>query len=250
MKNPVVDDAKGYTDLRENFNSLGFSDSIIEKVLQVVAGILHLGEISFTFKTALEGQVAQIIEKFVTAGDTSETVLSAAARLCSLSGEELERCLTVRSVLLNKELFHKSLTPQQALSARDAVAKAVYKRLFAWLVQELNEKLRPTLNVPAVVTSCVGILDIFGFDSFAVNSFEQLCINYANEALQQHFAQHMFKLELEEYKREGIAFENIEFPDNQDSLDLITNGAFTILDDQCRIPNPTDKRLHHSCTRN
>jgi myosin-5 len=243
MRNPLVDDVAAFQSVRENFANLGFEEDAVENILQVVAGILHLGQIEFTFTTALEGQVAEVIEKFVSVGDKSETELSAAARLCSFSAEELNRCLTKRTVLLNKESFLKSLTPEQALSARDAVAKAIYKRLFTWLVQELNTKLRPTENMPAAITSSVGILDIFGFDSFAVNSFEQLCINYANEALQQHFSQHMFKLELLEYKREGIPFEDIEFPDNQESLDLITSGVFTILDDQCRIPNPTDKRF-------
>jgi hypothetical protein len=242
MRHPLVDDVAAFRRVRENFASLGFEDESVENILQIVAGILHLGQIEFTFTTALEGQVAQVMDKFVSVGDKTETELAAAARLCSFSAEELNRCLTKRTVLLNKESFLKSLTPEQALSARDAVAKAIYKHLFTWLVQELNVKLRPTEEMPAAITSSVGILDIFGFDSFAVNSFEQLCINYANEALQQHFAQHMFKLELLEYKREGIPFEDIEFPDNQESLDLITTGVFTILDDQCRIPNPTDKR--------
>jgi myosin heavy subunit len=242
LTNVEVDDAAEFRTLKENFANLGFDEEVVEGVLQIVAGILHLGEIDFTVKTTLEGQVSVIAEKYVEEGFTQETELSASARLCSLPEEDLSRSLTVRSVLLNKELFRKALTEPQAYHARDALAKAVYKRLFNWLVEELNAKLRPTDVLPAEVASCVGILDIFGFDSFAVNTFEQLCINYANEALQQHFAQHMFKLEMEEYKREAIPFENIEFPDNQESLDLITNGLFTILDDQCRIPNPTDKR--------
>lgn len=241
LSNPLVNDREAFVALKEHFSDLGFDSKTVESVFQIVGGVLHLGQIEFTYTTQLEGQVAEVIEKFV--ADGKETELSVAARLCSLSAEELERSLTRRSVLLNKEVFHKALTPLQALNARDAIAKAVYKRLFNFLVQEVNNKLRPTLELPAEVAASVGILDIFGFDSFAVNSFEQLCINYANEALQQHFSQHMFKLEIIEYKREGIPFEDIEFPDNQESLDLITNGVFTILDDQCRIPNATDKRL-------
>ena len=242
LRNPLVNDRADFTRLKENFTSLGLESDIVESIFSIVAGILHLGQISFASVSQSEGQVAKVIDQCVQTGDRSETELMAAARLCAFSSEELQRSLTVRSVLLNKELFHKSLTPEQAVNSRDAVAKAVYKRLFTWLVQELNSKLRPTDSVPAEIASSVGVLDIFGFDSFTVNSFEQLCINYANEALQQHFAQHMFKLELLEYKREGIPFENIEFPDNQESLDLITTGLFTILDDQCRIPNATDKR--------
>lgn len=242
MTNPLVNDTQSFAALKEQYFSLGFDSNTMDSILQVVASVLHMGQIDFTFSTEIEGQVAHIVENFTTAAK-SETELAAAARLCSLNAEDLSKCLTVRSVLLNREVFHKSLTPAQALSARDAVAKAVYKKLFNWVVQELNAKLKPTESFSAEVAFCVGILDIFGFDSFAVNSFEQLCINYANEALQQHFSQHMFKLELIEYKDEGIPFEDIEFPDNQESLDCITNGVFTILDDQCRIPNASDKRL-------
>jgi len=241
LSNPLVNDKEAFVALKEHFSDLGFDSGSVQNILQVVGGILHLGQIEFTFTTQLEGQVAEVLEKLVANGKESE--LAVAARLCSLSVEELERSLTRRSVLLNKETFHKALTPLQAVNARDAIAKVVYKRLFNFLVQEMNAKLRPSQELPAAVSASVGILDIFGFDSFAVNSFEQLCINYANEALQQHFSQNMFKLEIIEYKREGIPFEDIEFPDNQDSLDLITNGVFTILDDQCRIPNATDKRL-------
>ena len=241
LSNPLVNDRQAYVNLKEHFFDLGFDSETVQSILKIVGGVLHLGQIEFSCRTELEGQVAEVIEKMVSNGKESE--LAVAARLCSLSAEELERSLTRRSVLLNKEVFHKALTPLQALNARDAIAKAVYKRLFNFLVTEVNSKLRPTQELPAPVAASVGILDIFGFDSFAVNSFEQLCINYANEALQQHFAQNMFKLEIIEYKREGIPFEDIEFPDNQESLDLITNGVFTILDDQCRIPNATDKRL-------
>lgn len=99
------------------------------------------------------------------------------------------------------------------------------------------------LEAESAVSAHVGILDIFGFDSFTVNSFEQLCINFANETLQQHFNMHMFKLEMQEYQLEGISFESIGFTDNQESIDCISAGIFKVLDDQCRIPNPSDKRF-------
>eukprot|EP00601_Ochromonadales_sp_CCMP2298_P027339 CAMPEP_0173295616 /NCGR_PEP_ID=MMETSP1143-20121109/14521_1 /TAXON_ID=483371 /ORGANISM="non described non described, Strain CCMP2298" /LENGTH=1642 /DNA_ID=CAMNT_0014235411 /DNA_START=95 /DNA_END=5024 /DNA_ORIENTATION=+ len=234
----LINDREEFLKLR--LHVLGFEPDAVERVFSVVAGVLHMGQIEFSSISAQEGQVAIIngIE-----GAVGETQLTLVARLWSMSEEELASSLTVRSVLLNRELFKKALTPLQAITARDAISKSVYRKLVSWLVQELNAKLQPPQEIVTEVCSSVSILDIFGFDSFEMNSFEQLCINYVNEALQELCFHHMFKLELLEYKREGIPFEDIAFPDNQESLDLISIGVFKILDDQCRIPNATDKRF-------
>ena len=301
---PSIDDEKDYLELKQAFFGLDFDPEAVTQVLQLVAGLLHIGNINFRGVQEREGEVAHIIENI--AGDGTgaraasrarramqrsasakqkalaaanaedaeaeiaaqaaaldldgdeeggggddddegegeqETVLEAAARLCCFPLEELKDTLTMRSVELNREVFRKHLTPVQAANARDAVAKAIYKHLFDWIVNELNKKLMPTDDIATEVHSGVGILDIFGFDAFETNSFEQLLINYANESLQQQFNHHMFKLEIAEYTQEGISFEDITFPDNQESLDLISLGVFKTLDDQCRIPNPSDKRF-------
>lgn len=289
---PKIDDEHDFLTLKDSLRGLDFSPEEVSSIMQIVAGILHLGNIEFTVETQLEGQVAKIADKIAGDGsgaarassarsasqktsmsgdsdkpietsevdvvvvdaDKKETVLEAIARLCALPVEQLDKTLTVREVLLNREVFKKSLNPVQAVNARDAIAKVLFKRLFEWIVVELNKKLIPAQDIAGDVQSTVGILDIFGFDAFEVNSFEQLCINYANEALQQQFNNQLFKLEIEEYTLEGISFESITFPDNQESLSLIADGVFKILDDQCRIPNPTDKRfaaaLYSNLTKN
>ncbi|CAF1673457.1 unnamed protein product, partial [Didymodactylos carnosus] len=100
---------------------------------------------------------------------------------------------------------------------RDAIAKALYSTLFSWLVARINQIVRANINVE----NSIAILDIFGFENFSLNSFEQLCINYANEALQFYFNRHVFKLEQEEYIKEKLSWKRIEFTDNTDCLDLI-----------------------------
>ena len=134
----------------------------------------------------------------------------------------------------------------RATDCRDALAKALYGRLFGWIVQEINQMLSPGLASQRDLTE-IGILDIFGFENFANNSFEQLCINLANEQLQNFFNQHIFKWELEEYKREGIDGSAITYVDNQPLLDMFLSGSTAgkpglarLLDDTCLTPQATD----------
>ena len=136
--------------------------------------------------------------------------------------------------------------PQDACQARDAVAKALYGRLFAWLVRAINKGIQKNDFRKA---ASIGVLDIFGFECFSTNSFEQLCINYTNETLQQQFNRYVFKLEQEEYEREKIKWSFVEFPDNQDCLDLIEGtrkacppdgGLLVMFDDECRLPRGSD----------
>jgi myosin-5 len=143
--------------------------------------------------------------------------LAAAAALLGLGGAALLSVLTRQRLEVRGEVTHRTFTPARAADTRDALAKQVYGRLFAWIVWRINASIR----ADDAARAFIGVLDIFGFESFATNSFEQLCINYCNEALQQHFNAYVFKLEQEEYARERIDWSNIEFPDNQDCLDLI-----------------------------
>jgi myosin-5 len=151
-------------------------------------------------------------------------------------------------VVSRGEEFIKMLTPAQAANSRDAIAKITYKRTFNWITMEINSKiLSEQMSMQggeskSARTSRVGVLDIFGFEIFAQNSLEQLCINYANEALHQQFSSHVYKGEIMEYQKEKIHFDT-NYIDNQDCLDLIGTRIFTILDDQCRIPDATDKRF-------
>ena len=121
---------------------------------------------------------------------------------------------------------------------RDAIAKALYSRLFSWLVERINSII--ACKVPDLKKSCkIAILDIFGFENFSVNGFEQLCINYANETLQFYFNKHIFKLEQEEYAKEKIAWKQIDYVDNKPCIDLISkkpNGIIHVLDDESSFP--------------
>ncbi|CAN0108298.1 unnamed protein product [Laminaria digitata] len=158
-------------------------------------------------------------------------------RLCFLPEEGLLRALTSKTIEVGprKEKTTIKLKDHQAYDARDALAKAFYGQLFNWLVATINSHIKCDRKE---VKASVGVLDIFGFECFDHNSFEQLCINYTNETLQQQFNQFVFKMEQKEYSKEGIEWSFVEFPDNQDCLDLIEGkkkGLLTMLDDECRM---------------
>ena len=122
----------------------------------------------------------------------------------------------------------------QAKFARDALAKYIYSKIFDWIVVKINKALKTS----GKVHKFIGVLDIYGFETFETNSFEQFCINYANEKLQQQFNQHVFKLEQDEYLKEGIQWKMIDFYDNQPCIDLIETklGILDLLDEECRMP--------------
>merc|ERR1712110_386331 len=129
----------------------------------------------------------------------------------------------------------------EATFARDALAKCIYAKIFKWIVLQINMSLqhKHSYNILEKVTSrrFIGILDIYGFESFETNSFEQLCINYANEKLQQQFNEHVFKLQQEDYAKEGIAWKKVEYYDNKPCIDLIEGklGILDVLNDECKV---------------
>ena len=139
-------------------------------------------------------------------------------------------------------LYKIPLKAQEACSSRDALSKAIYAKLFDWLVLRVNESLLTRNETRAFI----GVLDIFGFEEFKVNSFEQLCINFANERLQAHFNSQVFRQEQEIYIREAIRWDRIDEPNNQAAIQMLANrtapaGIFALLDEQCRLPKCTYK---------
>lgn len=132
-----------------------------------------------------------------------------------------------------KEAILKPMNVQEATGARDALAKHIYSEFFNWIVSGINASLQSSSKA----LSFIGVLDIYGFETFEINSFEQFCINYANEKLQQQFNQHVFKLEQEEYLKEEIEWTFIDFYDNQPCIDLIEIklGILDLLDEECRV---------------
>ncbi|XP_023777880.1 unconventional myosin-VIIa isoform X4 [Cyanistes caeruleus] len=138
---------------------------------------------------------------------------------------------------------------EQALDVRDAFVKGIYGRLFVWIVEKINAAIyRPPSQELKSIRRSIGLLDIFGFENFTVNSFEQLCINFANENLQQFFVRHVFKLEQEEYNLENINWQHIEFTDNQDALDMIAikpMNIISLIDEESKFPKGTDATMLH-----
>jgi myosin V len=233
-----VDDAKEFATLRTALNTLNFEHNDQQALFGCIAGLLHLSQVSFSAHKTVEEGCA------VAATGDVKSHFAVAAKLCGLSTDQLERVLTVRLVTANKESYDIKLTTAQAVEARDALSKALYSRLFEWIVLKVNESIR--VDEASKIWAEIGVLDIFGFESFVTNSFEQLCINYTNETLQQQFNQFVFKLEQSEYQREQISWSFIEFPDNQDCLDLIEhkqNGILAVLDDVCKLGQASDEKF-------
>ncbi|KAJ7949059.1 Myosin [Quillaja saponaria] len=161
-----------------------------------------------------------------------------AAELLMCNEKSLEDSLCKRVIVTPDGNITKPLDPDSAAFSRDALAKTVYSRLFDWIVDKINSSIGQDQNAACLI----GVLDIYGFESFKINSFEQLCINFTNEKLQQHFNQHVFKMEQEEYTKEEIDWSYVEFVDNQDVLDLIEKkpgGIIALLDEACMFPKST-----------
>ena len=232
-----VDDCEEYEMMCKALDVLQFEKALQESLLNVMAGLLHLGQCAFIPDADGEGSELSTDEATVAS-------MAVAARLIGVPENELVKAITIRIIVARNEQYEKKLTPTQASDARDAVVKALYGRIFDWLVVTINKSIAVDEKQ---VRANIGVLDIFGFECFKYNSFEQLCINYTNETLQQQFNQFVFKMEQEEYQREKIEWSFVEFPDNQDCLDLIEHrltGILAVLDDECRLPGASDEKFH------
>eukprot|EP00257_Ricinus_communis_P017422 XP_015575855.1 myosin-9 isoform X1 [Ricinus communis] len=224
-----VDDAHDYTATRRAMDVVGISEKEQEAIFRVVAAILHLGNIDFTKDEDIDSSVVK---------DESNFHLQMTAELLMCDPQSLEDALCKRVMITPEEIIKKSLDPHGAAVNRDGLAKTIYSRLFDWLVDKINVSIGQDPN-----SNClIGVLDIYGFESFRTNSFEQFCINFTNEKLQQHFNQHVFKMDQQEYIKEEINWSYIEFVDNQDVLDLIEKkpgGIIALLDEACMFPKAT-----------
>uniref|UniRef100_A0A8C9EU17 Unconventional myosin-X-like n=1 Tax=Pavo cristatus TaxID=9049 RepID=A0A8C9EU17_PAVCR len=167
-------------------------------------------------------------------------VLNIASDLLGLDAFQLSEVLTQRSMILRGEEISSPLTVEQAADSRDSLSMALYSQCFSWLISKINTKIKGKENFKSV-----GILDIFGFENFQVNRFEQFNINYANEKLQEYFNKHIFSLEQLEYNREGINWEAIDWMDNAECLDLIEKklGLLALVNEESRFPKGTDNTL-------
>ncbi|KAL7084275.1 hypothetical protein ACP275_14G214800 [Erythranthe tilingii] len=212
-----VNDAHDYLATRKAMDVVGISQNEQDAIFRVVAAILHLGNVTFTKGEDIDSSVLE--------NDVSKFHLQTAAELLMCDPNALEDALLRRVMVTPEEVIKRSLDPDGALVSRDGLAKTIYSRLFDWLVDKINFSIGQDPNSK----SLIGVLDIYGFESFKTNSFEQFCINFTNEKLQQHFNQHVFKTEQEEYIKEEIDWSYIEFVDNQDVLDLIEKVLYIII---------------------
>ncbi|XP_029545156.1 myosin-10 isoform X4 [Salmo trutta] len=235
---PGQQDKDNFQETMEAMHIMSFSHDEILAMLKVVSSVLQFGNI--VFKKERNSDQASMPEN------------TAAQKLCHLLGlnvMEFTRAILSPRIKVGRDYVQKAQTKEQADFAVEALAKATYERLFRWLVHRINKALDRTKRQGA---SFIGILDIAGFEIFQLNSFEQLCINYTNEKLQQLFNHTMFVLEQEEYQREGIEWSFIDFGlDLQPCIDLIERpvsirlanppGVLALLDEECWFPKATDK---------
>ncbi|XP_027362944.1 myosin-1 [Abrus precatorius] len=224
-----VDDAEEFRIVMEALDVVHISKGDQENVFAMLAAVLWLGNISFN-----------VVDNENHVQAVEDEGLFTVAKLIDCEIEDLKLTLSTRKMKVGNDNIVQKLTLSQAIDARDALAKSIYACLFDWLVEQINISLAVGKRRTG---RSISILDIYGFESFNRNSFEQFCINYANERLQQHFNRHLFKLEQEEYVQDGIDWAKVEFEDNQDCLNLFEKkplGLLSLLDEESTFPNGTD----------
>jgi myosin heavy subunit len=236
-----IPDLDEFNDLVDAFSALGITET--DTIYRLLSGVLYIGNIKFEGYTGGSGDEEARI--------TNPAVLDTVAELLQFpSGEMMKVPLTSRKIGTGEEVYVK-YKPKQAADARDALAKALYGNLFIWLISKINISLMDGLGdgTDASSQKIIGVLDIFGFESFEVNTFEQMCINYCNEKLQFHFNEYIFKLEAKEYEAEGIDVATVVFKDNKPTLDLIeyagkkgkNMGVISTLDNELNVPRGSNE---------
>uniref|UniRef100_A0A8C3Y1I8 Unconventional myosin-VI n=1 Tax=Catharus ustulatus TaxID=91951 RepID=A0A8C3Y1I8_CATUS len=238
LKDPLLDDHGDFNRMCTAMKKIGLDDEEKLDLFRVVAGVLHLGNIDFEEAGSTSGGC--------TPRARSQAALERCAALLGLDEDDLRGSLTTRVMLTTAggakgTVIKVPLKVEQANNARDALAKTVYSHLFDHVVKRVNQCF------PFETSSFfIGVLDIAGFEYFEHNSFEQFCINYCNEKLQQFFNERILKEEQELYQKEGLGVNEVRYVDNQDCIDLIEAklvGVLDILDEENRLPQPSDQHF-------
>ncbi|CAL8380173.1 unnamed protein product, partial [Gadus morhua 'NCC'] len=220
-----INDGADFKAVADAMKVIGFTSEETLTAYKILATTLHLGNLTF----GVDGDVILI---------QNPKVVSVIGELLSTPEDNVEKALLFRTVATGRDVIDKQHTAQEAGYGRDALAKAMYERLFCWIVGRINDVIE-VKNYDARVhgkNTVIGVLDIYGFEIFQNNSFEQFCINYCNEKLQQLFIQLVLKQEQEEYQREGIPWKHIDYFNNQIIVDLVEQqhkGIFSVLDEAC-----------------
>ncbi|XP_028301139.1 unconventional myosin-IXb isoform X3 [Gouania willdenowi] len=232
-------------DLRHDFERLqqamemvGFLPATKKQIFTVLSAILYLGNVTYTKSST--GR-----EEGLDVGPPE--VLATLSDLLKVKEELLVEALTKRKTVTVNDKLILPYSHSEAITARDSMAKSLYSALFDWIVLRINHALLNKKDMEeSIPCLSIGVLDIFGFEDFETNSFEQFCINYANEQLQYYFNHHIFNLEQEEYQAEGITWHNIDYTDNVGCIHLISKkptGLLYLLDEESNFPHATDETL-------
>eukprot|EP00624_Nannochloropsis_granulata_P003466 evm.model.NODE_27573_length_56350_cov_23.676434.5 len=275
-----VNDAEDYQHTRKAMAIMGFGKEEQARVMKLVAAVLHLGNLRFAVQDQEECNSSSSNSSSAGTDFSPEAATVAAASvataeriagLLEVNPLAFQRSLTHRTIKAGREAVNVRLSPAQAQGAREALAKAIYGNLFLWIVNRVNVAIHThgrqeekedqgaasasLASTPSSLSSSslssgsfICILDIFGFEILQKKSFEQFCINAANEQLQQQFNQFVFRLEQVKYAREDISWSFVSFSDNQECLDLIEKrgtGVWAVLDEQCVVPKATDTSFAH-----
>uniref|UniRef100_A0A669E868 Myosin X n=1 Tax=Oreochromis niloticus TaxID=8128 RepID=A0A669E868_ORENI len=233
----TINDKDTFQDVLNAMRTMQFTEENINEILRLLAGILHTGNIEFV--TAGGAQIS------------SKSALSWTSELLGLNSDQVAEVLTHRSMILRGEEISTPLTVEQAVDSRDSMAMALYSQCFNWIIRKLNTRIKGKEDFKSV-----SILDIFGFENFEVNRFEQFNINYANEKLQEYFNKHIFSLEQLEYNKEGLVWVDIDWMDNGECLDLIEKklGLLALMNEESHFPKATDdtllEKLHSQHSKN
>jgi hypothetical protein len=230
-----VDDQKDYEEINDAQRDIGFHSGDYKVLLQAVAGIIHLRNIEFV-EDSEDSEGASITSH-------PEDYITKAGQLFGLEMESFTRSLLFKSVRgggRRTSVSFKKYTPEVAIENRNALAKEIYRRCFDYIVAKINSSINAKPEeLSKMQTSMIGILDIFGFEIFKKNSFEQLCINLANEALQKHFNTNIFEMEMNIYTAEDILIPDLSYKDNEDVLELVIQkpkGLIPLLDEEGQVP--------------
>uniref|UniRef100_A0A8C7E343 Unconventional myosin-XIX n=1 Tax=Naja naja TaxID=35670 RepID=A0A8C7E343_NAJNA len=214
---------------RKAMTHLGINSFTQSNAFKILAGLLHLGNIQF-YESEDEAQLCDL-------EDLAKGFAETASRLLRVPGEQLLDTLRIRTITAGRQrqVFRKPCLKAECETRRDCLAKVIYARIFDWLVSVINESICASNSV---WNNFIGLLDVYGFESFVENHLEQLCINYANEKLQQHFVGHFLKAQQEEYAEEGLEWSFVSYQDNQTCLDAIEGNPvsiFSLLNEACRL---------------
>ncbi|XP_031564569.1 unconventional myosin-VIIa-like [Actinia tenebrosa] len=238
-----VDEARAFHVIKEAMEVLAFTEEEMWRIFKIMAALLHLGNISFQ---------ATVHENMESCEIMNAEHTNYAEDLLGLPRNTMEKAFTFKSTYASGEVIYSPLSDSKATDVRDAFVKGLYGKTFVWIVRKINASIYKPKDEKDGRTS-IGVLDIFGFEVFDVNSFEQLCINYANENLQQFFVAQIFKIEQEEYSREGIEWKQVTFQDNQDVLDMLALAPMNfiaLMDEESRFPQGTDESFLHKLNAN